>query len=118
MSPSWNVEGPFHIGINMAGAVSAGAYTAGALDFLTEALEQWYAAKNSPNPAVPLHDISLDVFSGASAGGMCAAISAVLVQGTFQHIHAPEDPSVKETTNRFYESWVNKIDIEPLLGAA
>jgi len=30
----------FRIGINMAGAVSAGAYTAGVLDFLTEALDE------------------------------------------------------------------------------
>src|SRR5580658_6867628 len=112
----WEDDGTFHFGINMAGAVSAGAYTAGALDFLTEALEQRYAAKASPNPTVPLHDISIDVFSGASAGGMCAAISAVMLQGPFEHIQNPADPSVEGTTNRFYESWVNKIDIGPLLG--
>jgi len=115
MPPQWPSEGTFHIGINMAGAVSAGAYTAGVLDFLTEAIEEWYAAKAAPNPTVPMHDICIDVFSGASAGGMCAAISAVMVQGPFQHIHNPEDPSVKDTTNRFYESWVNKIDIQWLL---
>jgi hypothetical protein len=100
----------------MAGAVSAGAYTAGVLDFLTEALEQWYAAKASQNSTVPLHDICIEVFSGASAGGMCAAISAVMLQGPFEHIQDPEDSSVRDTTNRFYESWVNRIDIEPLLG--
>ena len=116
MSTTWNNDGTFHLGINMAGAVSAGAYTAGVLDFLTEALEQWYAAKTAPNPAVPLHDICIDVFSGASAGGMCAAISAVMLQGPFEHIQNPADPSVEGTTNRFYESWVNKIDIGPLLG--
>ncbi len=99
----------------MAGAVSAGAYTAGVLDFLMEALEQWYAAKAAPNPRVPLHDISIDVFSGASAGGMCAAIAAVMVQGSFEHIRTPSDPSVTGTSNKFYESWVNKIDIERLL---
>lgn len=115
MVQKWASDGTFHLGINMAGAVSAGAYTAGVLDFLMEALEQWYSAKASANPAVPLHDISLDVFSGASAGGMCAAISAVMVQSGFQHIKNPSDPSVKDTTNSFYESWVNKIDIEPLL---
>lgn len=115
MVPKWNADGTFHLGINMAGAVSAGAYTAGVLDFLIEALEQWYVAKASANPQVPLHDISIDVFSGASAGGMCAAIAAVMVQGSFQHIRNPADPSVKDTTNKFYESWVNKIDIEPLL---
>jgi len=115
MAPEWNTNGTFHLGINMAGAVSAGAYTAGVLDFLMEALEQWYAAKASPSPAVPLHDISIDVFTGASAGGMCAAIAAVMVQGSFQHIRNPADPDVRDTTNKFYESWVNKIDIEPLL---
>jgi hypothetical protein len=115
MDPKWNTDGMFHLGINMAGAVSAGAYTAGVLDFLLEALEQWYAAKASPSPAVPLHDVSIDVFSGASAGGMCAAIAAVMVQGSFQHIRNSADPAVKDTTNKLYESWVNKIDIEPLL---
>ena len=111
----WNDDGTFHLGINMAGAVSAGAYTAGVLDFLTEALEEWYAAKKAANPAVPMHDISIDVFSGASAGGMCAAIASVMLQGSFEHIRNPGDATVVGTNNRFYESWVNKIDIEWLL---
>ena len=111
----WKNDGTFHLGINMAGAVSAGAYTAGVLDFLTEALEQWYAAKAAEKPSVPMHDISIDVFSGASAGGMCAAIASVMLQGEFEHIHDPADPAVVDTNNRFYESWVNKIDIEWLL---
>ena len=115
MASKWPNDGTFHLGINMAGAVSAGAYTAGVLDFLMEALEQWYAAKAAPNPELPAHGVSIDVFSGASAGGMCAAISSVMVQSDFQHIKNPADVSVKDTTNKFYESWVNKIDIEYLL---
>jgi patatin-like phospholipase len=102
---------PFLIGINMAGAVSAGAYTAGVLDFLIEALDAWYAAKAAGQP-VPAHDVSIEVFSGASAGGMCAAIASVMVQGEFDHIH---DANRTGTANRFYESWVNKIDILELL---
>ena len=35
----------FRIGINMAGAISAGAYTAGALDFLIQALDEWWAVE-------------------------------------------------------------------------
>ena len=35
----------FKIAINMAGAISAGAYTAGVVDFMTEALDAWYRAK-------------------------------------------------------------------------
>jgi predicted acylesterase/phospholipase RssA len=101
----------FKIGINMAGAISAGAYTAGVLDFLTEALDEWYAAKKR-GEAVPMHDVVIEVFSGASAGGMCAAISSVMLYQNFQHIH---DVNQRNTNNIFYESWVNTIDILPLL---
>lgn len=110
----------FRIGINMPGAISAGAYTAGVLDFLIEALDSWYAAKDAfskgQGDAVPMHEVELPVFSGASAGGMCAAIASMLVQGQFQHIHSTELSS-EETTNRFFESWVNMIDIRGLLQA-
>ena len=102
---------PFKLGINMAGAISAGAYTAGVLDFLTEALGAWYAAK-ARGETVPEHDVVIEVFSGASAGGMCAAISAVLLQQDFEHI---QDVEKSGTTNRLFESWVNKIDIQQLL---
>jgi predicted acylesterase/phospholipase RssA len=114
----------FRLGINMAGAVSAGAYTAGVLDFLMEALEEWettkstlkaYLANPAPGPVppvAPLHDVEIDVFTGASAGGMCAAIASVMVQQPFQHIETGDE---QNTTNTFYESWVNKIDISRLL---
>ena len=101
----------FKLGINMAGAVSAGAYTAGVLDFLTEALDDWYAAK-ARGEIVPGHDVVIEVFSGASAGGMCAAISAILLQQEFEHI---QDVEKSGTNNRLFESWVNKIDIQQLL---
>ena len=102
---------PFKLGINMAGAISAGAYTAGVLDFLTEALDAWEEAK-SRGDNVAGHEVSIEVFSGASAGGMCAAISAILLQDEFDHISYT---SKTGTSNRFYESWVNMIDIQPLL---
>ncbi len=107
-------DGTFHLAINMAGAVSAGAYTAGALDFLIEALEQWEEAKQL-NAKIPAHHLLIDAFSGASAGGMCAAIASVMVRDKFDHIKHPEIKNVTPTTNRFYESWVNAIDIEALL---
>ena len=99
------------LAINMPGSVSAGAYTAGVLDFLTEALDAWYVAKRN-GELVPAHDVSIEASTGASAGGMCAAISAVLLQDNFEHI---TDTSRVETTNRFYESWVNRIDLSELL---
>ncbi len=37
-----------HLGICMAGAISAGAYTAGVIDYLLESLENWEKAKKLP----------------------------------------------------------------------
>lgn len=115
----------FNIAINMAGAVSAGAYTAGVLDFLVEALEEWEKAKNTyrtwlsgprtdpaPQP-VPLHETTIACFSGASAGGMCAAIASALVEHPFEHIRTPGLHA--ETSNTLYAAWVNQIDIMSLL---
>jgi hypothetical protein len=101
----------FRVAINMAGAISAGAYTAGVLDFLTEALDAWTKAK-AEGAEVPRHELTIEAFSGASAGGMCATISAILLQDDFEHV---SDATKTGTTNRFYESWVNRIDIRELL---
>jgi hypothetical protein len=114
---------PFRIGINMAGAVSAGAYTAGVLDFLVEALDAWYAEREQwkyKDPStwpIPSHDVSLEVLSGASAGGMCAAISAVALQEEFDHVRSIPPP-LNAAVNRLYDCWVKRIDVEPLLGTA
>jgi len=105
---------PFRIALNMAGAVSAGAYTAGVLDFLVEALDAWYAAREGNRRAdIPKHDVALEALTGASAGGMCAAISAVALKEEFDHVKN-SDPG--EKANRLYKSWVQSIDILPLLG--
>jgi predicted acylesterase/phospholipase RssA len=124
MTTPWKAN-QFKVAINMAGAVSAGAYAAGVLDFLTQALEEWEKAKtnfhthlSNPVPTgafanpVPLHDVSIEAFSGASAGGMCAAIASVMIQGPFDHV---TNPQAQNTNNTFYESWVNQIDIAKLL---
>lgn len=43
---------PFKIGLCMAGAVSAGTYTAGAIDYLIEALDEWQRRKESNDPSI------------------------------------------------------------------
>jgi hypothetical protein len=116
----------FHIALNMAGAVSAGAYTAGVLDFLIEALDAWYAEKAKQRQqfgddikrwTIPAHDVVLEVMSGASAGGMCSAIGSVALRERFDHVHAPVTAQ-NIPVNRLYQSWVETIDIVPLLGKA
>ena len=64
----------FEIGLVMAGAVSAGAYTAGVVDYIIEVLDTWHQARK-PGTDVPIHDLKIRVLTGASAGGMTAAIS-------------------------------------------
>lgn len=69
----------FVIGLTMAGAISAGAYTAGVLDFLFRAMKAHNdrvsrgPTEADPNP--PRHKVMLKVITGASAGGMCTGLT-------------------------------------------
>ncbi len=118
----------FKLGITMAGAISAGAYTAGVMDYLFETLEKWEAAKKKNreigegNPgyddSVPMHDVEIEILSGASAGGMTAVIAAAGVQQNFE----PVTPSKRadnalKAKNPFYHTWVDLIqdDMLPVL---
>ena len=65
---------PFRICLTMAGAVSAGAYTAGVLDYLLETLHLWETYKGKGNPEIPEHDVVIEVASGASAGGIASTV--------------------------------------------
>ncbi len=49
-------KGPFLLGVTMAGAVSAGAYTAGVLDFLLRALD---AHNDRCDPNASLDDMDV-----------------------------------------------------------
>lgn len=103
----------FHLGITMAGAVSAGAYTAGFMDYLIEVLELWEEKKEKnrelgeDNPLydreIPMHDVCIDVFGGASAGGMVGMITAL---STFSKMEPVRKPSNVKTGNILYDSWV------------
>ena len=97
----------FRIGVSMAGAVSAGAYTAGIMDYLLEALENWQKAKDLGLPGVPKHEVVIEVLSGASAGGMTAVITAASIQKEFPHIHQQNYFTYTNKENPLYDSWVN-----------
>ena len=105
--------GGFEIGLVMAGAVSAGAYTAGVVDFLIQALDQWHEGKQGDDPRCPRHDVSLKVMAGASAGGMSVAIAAA--QLCEAHVPAADPRSPGPPDNKLLRSWVRRIDIARLL---
>ncbi|TAK48285.1 MAG: hypothetical protein EPO28_01240 [Saprospiraceae bacterium] len=115
----------FRLGIVMAGAVSAGAYTAGVMDYLLETLQHWEEAKRRNlrileacghnlekakhegfDPSVPPHRVVIEVMAGASAGGMTAAVTAMSLLEGIPPFREGED----NAANRLYTSWVNLND--------
>jgi hypothetical protein len=66
---------PFQLGLVLAGAISAGVYTAGVLDFLFQALGEWENERGKPG--VPDHCVVLKVMAGASAGAITGALGAI-----------------------------------------
>ncbi len=106
----------FHLGLTMAGAVSAGAYTAGFMDYVLEALSEWEKAKHlnkgNPNSSIPKHNVSVDAIGGASAGGMVSMITALaLCEKNFKPV---KNVSNKKTGNILYDSWVFLDDDDSL----
>ncbi|MCB0592718.1 MAG: hypothetical protein H6557_33485 [Lewinellaceae bacterium] len=121
----------FRIGIAMAGAVSAGAYTAGVIDYLLESLSRWekekeknksiarkikletdpekaQALKKQYDHSVPMHDVIIDVIGGSSAGGMTAAITTLALFEGIRPINEVENPG--KEGNTLYHSWINLND--------
>ncbi|HZB93336.1 MAG TPA: patatin-like phospholipase family protein [Stellaceae bacterium] len=96
----------FELGLVLGGTVSAGAYTAGALDCLLEMLENWYDTN-------PEHQVVVRLAAGASGGAICAGMLGLLsrkkvphITGTFTDLIASDAP----TGNPFWDVWVNLVD--------
>jgi patatin-like phospholipase len=112
----------FQIGLAMAGAISAGAYSAGVLDFVIQALDEWEKAKNDPATAddVPNHRAAIKVVTGASAGAITGALGVVgLAQGLTPK---PYVTASKQQVNCvlpcLYESWVIKPSLVSATGGS
>jgi hypothetical protein len=104
----------FELGLVMAGAISAGAYTAGVIDFLFEALDAYNEEKGKPGWDGPTHDVRIPIMSGASAGGMTSAIAALHAFHDLAHVW-PGQPVPPPDENRLYSSWVSDISLDRLL---
>lgn len=109
MADSQNPEQKvFYVGLCMAGAVSAGAYTAGVMDYLLEALAEW--EKRRGQDGVPTHKVQIPVMGGASAGGMTSIIGATSLNNPLPPIDKPTDPNnllAEHPENKLYHSWVD-----------
>ncbi|MFC2126345.1 patatin-like phospholipase family protein [Bacteroidota bacterium] len=116
----------FDIALVMAGAVSAGAYTAGVIDFLLEALDSWEKKKKQEESlpekdrTVPYHKVRIRVLTGASAGGMTAGMFAKVIEqvsvGNREINKRVKSPDIKpEDKSPIERTWVDEIDISKLL---
>lgn len=103
----------FDLGLTMAGAISAGAYSAGVVDFMIEALDTWDHGKATNDPHAPQHSVGLNVISGASAGAITSAALAACLAHEFPHPRTR--PPGKTSGNPLYDCWVQQIAFEKLL---
>lgn len=99
-----------HLALCMAGAISAGAYTAGVVDYLLEALERWELARKKwpEHELMPRHRVVIDVITGASAGGMEGGILFRQGQHEVRIIGDQQayDPAWYKKYSRSYKAWV------------
>jgi hypothetical protein len=102
----------FLISITLAGAVSAGAYSAGVLDFLILALEEWEKERKPDD-----HRVAIVGMSGASAGAIVGALGLVGMAG----LPGGKKPDFPENCQlpELYQAWVVDPDLttSPTVGA-
>lgn len=112
----------FEIDLVMAGAVSASAYSSGVIDFLIEALDNWYQQKQIQQQLrgedysqweIPSNDVIIKAISGTSAGAITAAVAAAFLFDEITPV--TQEPGEQPVNNKFYEAWVQKIDISEFL---
>ncbi|HZP98299.1 MAG TPA: patatin-like phospholipase family protein [Reyranella sp.] len=97
----------FELGLVLAGTVSAGAYTAGVLDYLVQALDAWQRAKEDGDPLAPPHKLVISTIGGTSGGAINGALLLRTASWGFAR------GAVK--ANPFYDTWVNRISLDQLL---
>lgn len=123
----------FEIGLVMAGAVSAGAYTAGVIDFLFEALDAIEDVRTGADTAYlnaglegetpvldPPHQARVRAMSGTSAGAMVTGMTAAMLGTRVPPVTSLEPPPTPQqrTGNPLYDSWVQRIHANVLLGTS
>ena len=100
---------PTRVAITIAGAVSLGSYEAGVVYELLEAF------RTHNREAGPDAKIYVDVITGASAGGMTAAMLAQRLMFDGPSLGSDDDKDCCAFNNPLYQAWVEKINIKRLV---
>jgi hypothetical protein len=105
----------FELGLVLGGTVSAGAYTAGALDLLVQALDAFQMETDPPAQ----HKVILRLAAGTSGGAVCSAILGLSLNRQFTHIvdnqTALNTNGAGPADNKFWDLWVNNLSFLPML---
>jgi hypothetical protein len=110
-------NGVFELGLVLGGTVSAGAYTAGALDLLIEAMDAWHGQDNGHPP----HRILLKNAAGSSGGAVCSALLALVSNRDLEHIHLKQsdlDRNHPPIKNVFWNLWVDSFEFSKLVDSS
>lgn len=100
---------PTRVAITIAGAVSLGSYEAGVTYELLEAF------RTHNLKATPEAKIYVDVITGASAGGMTAAMLAQRLMFDGPSMGSDDDPDRCAFTNPLYHAWVERVTLKELV---
>jgi len=104
----------FELGLVLGGTVSVGAYTAGALDLLVQALDSFHAQENSAP-----HQVKLMLATGSSGGAVCAALLGISLTHQFPAVvdnqAALNSNGTGPAENKFWDVWVNRLELGPML---
>lgn len=99
----------------MAGAATGGAFSAGVLDFLWEALSEWDAAKKRGDADVPGWSVRISDITGSSAGGLTAFVAASTANADYvPNSTGTALPDVPIQATPFFGAWVTLITAERL----
>jgi hypothetical protein len=99
--PGSPAAGTFELSLAMTGTASAGAYSAGVLDFLQEALDAWEEAR-ARGDEVPAHRVILRGLAGNSGGAIAGAIFAAGLA------------KVQAGPTALHQAWVDLVDYQDL----
>lgn len=92
------------IALVLAGAVSAGAYTGGALDYLFSTLRLWQKAYDDDKSSVPEPNVKIKAMTGASAGSIAGVIALLNLYLDKKVDFISVKPNGTDSLQ--YESWV------------
>ncbi len=102
------ITNEFQIGLTLSGGATCGAYSAGVMDFLFEALSEWEKAIQQGHQKLPPWTVRIRNMVGSSAGAIVTTLAAASI--TAFHEPLPKAFRLGDTpleNNILYRGWVS-----------